>query len=355
MQKKKLENLASERSFPCVTISMNTRRTIQNDTVELERLIREAHVHVVNEFGEYKVNHLLEKIDTVAKDIDPNYNLESLHIFLSESTTEIIKSSWPITKNTVSVAENFVIKPLIKVLNRLEQYLILVLSQSDVRLLQATNDNITGEIKSEDFPFSKNQYLLSDQDKALDGKQSDNMVREFFNQIDKALVKIQNNTEMNIVVVSTEKNWSLLMQVADKPSIYYGNTSINYSVTANHSLATEAWQIVVALQKAGRAKAIKEMQDAAGHGKMLTDLHEIFTAVKAGRGDLLITHDDYHQSVKMNGEDSFTLVDDVTKPGVIDDITSDIAWEVISKKGRAIFTSQDEFKSLGNIALKVRY
>jgi len=355
MQKNKLENLASERSFPCVTISMNTRRTFQNDTIELEKLIREAHVHVVNEFGQYKVNDLLEKIDNVAKDIDPNYNLESLHIFLSGTTTEIVKSSWPISKNTVSVAENFVIKPLIKIFNRLEEYLIVVLSQSDVRLLQATNDNISGEVKSEDFPFSKNPYLLVDQDKENDGKQTDNMVREFFNQIDKALVKISNKTELKIVVVSSEKNWSRLMQVADKPSIYYGNTAINQSDTANHSLASEAWKIVVALQKQGRAKAIKEMQDAAGHGKMLTDLHEIFNAVKAGRGDLLITHDDYHQSVKMDGQDSFNLVDDVTQPGVIDDITSDIAWEVISKKGRAIFTSQGEFKSLGNIALKVRY
>jgi len=355
MQKNKLENLASERSFPCVTISMNTHRTFQNNSMELDKLIREAHVHVVNEFGQYKVNNLLEKIDNVAFDIDHNYNLESLHIFLSDTTTEIVKSSWPITSNTVSVAENFVIKPLIKIFNRLEEYLILVLSQSDVRLLQATNDNISGEIKSEDFPFTHNPYLLADQDKANDGKQSDNIVREFFNQIDKALVKIHNKTGMNIVVVSTEKNWSRLIQVADKPSIYYGNTSTNYSDTADYSLATEAWQIVVALQKEGRAKAIKEMQDAAGHGKMLTDLHEIFLAVRAGRGDLLITHDDYHQSVKMNGLDSFSLVDDVTQPGVIDDITSDIAWEVISKKGRAIFTSQDEFKSMGNIALKVRY
>jgi hypothetical protein len=40
---------------------------------------------------------------------------------------------------------------------------------------------------------------------------------------------------------------------------------------------------------------------------------------------------------------------------VIGDITSDIAWNVISKKGRAIFTTQEELKSLGDIALKVRY
>jgi len=57
----------------------------------------------------------------------------------------------------------------------------------------------------------------------------------------------------------------------------------------------------------------------------------------------------------MTGELTFDLVNDVTLPGAIDDITSEIAWEVLSKKGRAIFTNQEEIKALGGIALKVRY
>ncbi len=88
---------------------------------------------------------------------------------------------------------------------------------------------------------------------------------------------------------------------------------------------------------------------------MITDLAEIFRAVKEGRGDLLITRNDFQQAVKMTGEYSFDLVSDVTQPDVIDDLTSEIAWEVISKKGRAVFTSQEEFNTLGDIALKVRY
>jgi hypothetical protein len=358
MQKEKIEKLASERGNPCVTISMNTQRTFpdnQQDVVELRKLIKEAHDHVKNEFGQHEVNNLLAKIDNLEQEIDVTYNLESIHFFLSDATTEIVKSSWPIPKNVVSVAENFLIKPLIKDFNRIEEYLILVLSQSDVRLLRAINDSIAGEIKGEDFEFADNPYFLTNLDKSSDGKQVDNMVREFFNQIDKAVVKIHNKTAMNVVVICTEKNWSRLLQVADKPSIYIGNFSINNSDSANHSIAVEAWQIVNELQEKGRAKAIQEMKKAVGEGKVITDLLDIFLAVQAGRGDLLITRDDYHQAVKMNGQYSFYPVEDVTLPGVIDDITSEIAWEVISKKGRAIFTDQEEFKSFGNIALKVRY
>ena len=358
MNKNKLEILASERSFPCVTISMNTHRTFpenKKDITELQKLIKEAHQHVADEFGQHDVSNLLDKIDRLEEEIDVNYNLDSLHLFLSDSTKEIVRSSWPTLKSAVSVAESFVIKPLIKDFNRLEEYLILVLSQTDVRLLKAVNDNISGEIKSGDFPFAQNPHFLTDQDKSSDGKKVDNFVRDFFNQIDKALVKIHNQTDMNVVVVCTENNWSRLIQVADKPSIYLGNVSLNFNDAANHSMATEAWKIVVAIQEEGRVMAIKEMKEAAGHGKVITDLLDIFLAVKTGRGDLLITHDDYHQAIKMTGQYSFSLVDDLTLPEVIDDITSDIAWEVISKKGRAIFTNHDEFKSFGNIALKVRY
>jgi len=337
---------------------MNTHRTYpdnQKDTIELKNLILQAHEHVANEFGQHPVGGLLEKIDNLEGEIDVNYNLDSLHIFLSDSTSEIIKSSWPILQNVVSVADKFVIKPLIKDFNRIQEYLILVLSQADVRLLHAVNDGIAGEISREDFPFAENPKSQVDPEKSADGKQADKRNNEFFNQIDKALVKIHHQTGMNVVVICTEPNWSQLMKVADYPSIYYGNTSINYSDKANHSMVSEAWKIVTSVQEKARAIAINEMKEAAGKGKVITDLSEIYRAVKEGRGELLITHDQYHQAVKMTGTYSFDLVTDVTQPDVIDDITSDIAWEVISMKGRAIFTNQDEFNSLGNIALKVRY
>ena len=75
----------------------------------------------------------------------------------------------------------------------------------------------------------------------------------------------------------------------------------------------------------------------------------------SGRGDLLVVHQNYRQPVVMNDNNSFEMVDDPSTPGAIDDITSKIAWEVISKKGRTIFTEQDELKELGKIVLKTRY
>lgn len=358
MQKELLELLASERSNPCVTISMNTHRTHPDnakDIIGLKNLLKEAKERVINEFGKRPVGDLIDKIDTLEQEIDINYNLDSLQIFLSNSTKQIIKSPWSIPRNIVHIADSFAIKPLIKLFNRTEEYLILLLSQSGVKLFHAINDAITKEILNDNFPFLQNTHFLIDHDKLSDAKQVDNMVRVFFNEVDNAAVGVYNKTKLNFVVICTEDNYSRLMQVANKPSIYHGYVSINYNDTANHTIAADAWQIVSIFQKQRRTDSIREMLEAVGSGKVITELSDIFRAVKEGRGDLLIAHDDFHQAVRMTGEFSFDLVTDVTLPGVIDDITSDIAWEVISKKGRVIFTDSDEIKTLGNIVLKVRY
>jgi len=358
MKRKTLEKLASEKSSPCVTISMNTHRTHPDnlqDAIVLRNLLKEAQARVIKEFGKRFASSLIEKFSDLEREVDINSNLDSLHIFLSGSTKEIVKSVWPTPQNTVHVAENFAVKPLIKDFIQMEEYLVLLLSQSGVTLFHAMNDTITGEIRNDDFPFAKNPHFLTDPNQLSDSKQVDNMVREFLNHVDKALVSVYHKTTMSCVVICTEDNYSRLMQVADIPSMYYGYARINYNDTASKTIAAEAWPIVQAAQKHYRDDMIMEMQEAVGQGKAITDLTEIYQAVQEGRGDLFIASDDFHQGVRMTGAFSFELVNDVTLPGVIDDITNEIAWQVISKKGRVMFTNQEETKSFGDIALKVRY
>ena len=181
------------------------------------------------------------------------------------------------------------------------------------------------------------------------------MVREFLHKVDKALVKVHNETDLNCVVICTEDNYSRLQQVADKPSVYLGYTAIDYNNTATHQIVKQSWNTIEGLQQQRRKNAIEEMKEAVAQGKVLTDLQEIYQASIDGRGELLIVHQDFSQAVLMKDERTFDIIDDATTPNAIDDITSNIAWEVISKKGKVFFTTQDEIKDLGKIVLKTRY
>jgi hypothetical protein len=358
MLKSTLEKLASVNENACLTISLNTHRTHPDNTTDviaLKNLCHEASEKLIAEHGKRDIQPLLDKLEHVQKEIDPNHNLDSLHIFLSNNVKEIIRSPWPAGQNAVHTGNSFNIRPLIKMANRTEEYLIMLMSNSGVHLFTALNDSITGEIKNGEFPYKDNGHYVTSGDKLSEPRLADNLMKEFLNPVDKALVKVHNETGLKSVVVCTQHNYGMLMQVADKPSAYEGFVPVNYNDVTPHKLASECWKLVQDLQHQRRTAAISEMQEAVGHGKVITDLNEIFRAAREGRGELLIAHNDFRQPVKMNGADSFELASDITQPHVIEDITSDIAWEVISKKGRAVFTSQDEIKNLGNIALKVRY
>ncbi|MFN3639465.1 MAG: hypothetical protein ACK4UK_00970 [Flavobacterium sp.] len=356
--KQKLEQLAAEKNEPCVTISLNTHRTYPDnaqDVVMLKNLLKEAENRIIAEFGKRPVASLLEKVEEVAEEIDENYNLDSLHLFLSNDTKEIIKSSWPTSNQGVHISESFALRSIIKSYNRSESYLVMLLSQSGVHLYEALNDSIVEELRNDDFPFSENRHYNTHSDKGSDPKHLDDLVREFLNKVDKALVQVSRDSELKCVVIATDDNFVRLQQVADQPNVYLGHVNIDYNNVALHHLGGQAWELVQELQKQRRTEAIGEMQEAVAHGKVLTDLQEIFQAAIDGRGDLLLVHQDFSQSVVMTDERTFKLTEDLTEKDAIDDITSTIAWEVLSKKGRVFFTSQEELSEIGTIALKTRY
>ncbi|MGF1556164.1 baeRF3 domain-containing protein [Paucihalobacter sp.] len=354
----KLEMLASEKNTPCVTISLNTHRTHPDnaqDEVQLKNLLSEAEERVVIEFGKRPVSGLLERLSEIEDDIDLNYNLDSLHIYLSNDTKELIKSAWLVKNPGVHISNTFNLISLIKNYNRSEEYYILLLSQSGVQLYNTINDIILNEVKNEDFPFSDNRHYNTHADRGSDSKHLDDLVREFLNKVDKAVVKIHNETGLKCIVICTEDNFSRLMQVADKPSIYLGHSAIDYNKIEEHNIVKQSWKLVQDLQYNKRTEAVEEMKAAISQNAVLTDLQEIYQAAIDGRGDLLVVHQDYSQAVNMTSDRTFELTDDVTKANVIDDITSKIAWAVLSKNGSVFFTAQEEIQELGDIVLKTRY
>lgn len=353
-----LQKLATEKNNPCVTISLNTHRTHpdnKQDEIVLKNLLDEAKDRVITEFGKRDVAKLLENIETVATEIDHNHNLDSLHLFLSQDTKEIIRSGWPTNNQGVQISETFALRSLIKTYVRSENYLVMLLSQSGVHLYQAANDSIVKEILNDDFPFGENRHFNKNSVKLSDAEYQDNLLKEFLNNVDKALVKVYNETNLKCVVISEDDNWNKLQEVADMPIIYIGHNAIDNNNTKTHQIVKQSWAIVEEQQKRKRADAISSMREAVAQGTVLTDLQEIYQAAIDGRGDVLIVNQEFSQPVVMNDERTFTLIDDVTTENAIDDITSTIAWEVLSKKGTVHFTAQEELEDLGKIVLRTRY
>ena len=321
----------------------------------MKNLAREAEQRLLQEFTKREIQSILDKLSTLSEDMDLSKNLESLHIYLSNNTFEFIRTSWPVINEGVFIDDSFAIRPLIKAMNRNEEYHILYLTQKGVHLYLAVNDSIVKEIENDDFPYTEGRYNLTHLVHQGDESQT-NKVKEFYNQVDKAVQRATADSDVPCLLIATDDNYNIYQSVADRPQMYLGNISIDFSAAhQKNDIIREAWEFMKNRQFESRTASIEEMKEAIGQGNVLTDLQEIYQAAIDGRGDLLIVHQDFQQAVRMLDDRTFELVDDATEVGAVDDITSNIAWEIISKKGRAIFTQQDEIKDLGDIVLKTRY
>lgn len=356
--KDQLLRIASISENPSVSISLNTHRTHpdnQKDEIVLKNLLKDAENRILNEFNKREVDSLLQKINEISNHIDFNYNLDSLHIFLSNDFQEVLKSTWPTPENKVEINENFSIRQLIKDYNRSEEYLLLKLTQNDIHLYEVFNNGISKEITNDTFPFNNGNQQINHSDTGFNENMIENRLKELFNRIDKAVVQVHNESNLPVIVIASEQNHHLLQEVADRPAIYLGWSSIDNNKTKEHELAEQAWEVVKELQFERRKEAIGELKAGISKGLVLTDLEEIYQAAIDGRGELLVVNMDFQQAVKFTDDRTFDYADDSTLPGVVDDIVTNVAWEVISKKGRTVFTRQEELEELGQIALLTRY
>lgn len=353
----KIEKLATENSKPSITLSLNTHRTHPDstkDAIVLKNLASDAEKRLLKEFDSKEIEPLIQKLKFVLETTDHNYNLDSMHVFISPSTVQIIKLAQPVDENRVYIDERFAIRPLIKAFNRTEAYSILLLSQSGTRLFKAQNDAIEEEITNDDFPLGENPFSVHPEN-VSHARIVDNKLKEYLNQVDKAVVREFNRSGLRTVVISTPDNYRLLLEVADRPNVYFGHSPINYTNRANHQLAAGAWEVMKEIIHKRKHDAVSEIREAVAHSKVLTDLREIYRAAVSGQGDLLAVNTDFSQPARIVDDFNIEPVDDPETPGAEDDVVSMIAWSVLSAKGRVAFTDNNELGDLGPIALKTRY
>lgn len=352
-----IEKLAKENSAPCVTISLNTHRTHPDNLVvtnKLKILIKEAKEKVTSDYSQNDIKLVLEKLDSIESEIDENYLLDSLNVFISANTRIIVISPWKVSNNFY-VAEHFALKPLIKILNNTQEYLILLLSLSGVKLYHAINDLIVEEVKNASFPFNIETHFLIDHNNLNYNHSIATLQNVFFKNIDRSLAKYTKDSHLKYIVVSTEDNFHKIKNASDNPDIYIGHSNIVGNDESKQTLAKECWVIVQELHKQANEKAIEEMQNSKGSGLLIENIHGIYKEAKAGRGEILVLNQNYKQIALMKEDDTFELLKDNTIPNAIDDITNEIIWEVISHKGKVIFTDDEDNNSSNNISLKLRY
>jgi hypothetical protein len=352
----KLRHLRQTASDPSISILLNTHRTFpdnKQDEIVLKNLVQEAETRLLAAHEKRDILPVIEKMKNLAEDIDHQYNLDGLALFVNREAAEFVRLPVRVT-DRVSISPGFAVREIVRAINQTERYYILCVSQQKARLLEAKNDQLTQEINSDDFPML-NETLYSTQalDRSLAGVE-ENYIREFFNRVDKAFGKHYKANPLPTILISDAQNHSHYRHITDIPDALVAFLHGNHDNDKPHELIAAAWPVMHTYNASQQDEALQQLDHAQSHQKALSNIQDIYLAARDGRAELLLVEKNFLQPAVVSG-DSVKIVSDQNTPGAVDDIVDDIIEMVMDNGGNIAYLDPGKLDNYQKLALVVRY
>ncbi len=353
---KLLNKVKNIRQDVCVSIILNTHITKpdnQKDEIKLKNLVTEAKNRLLENYEKRFVLPILDKINKLVDSINHNFNLESLVVYANNDFAEFIRLPVEV-EGRVIIDDTFATRDLIRAMHSESAYYVLVISRQQARLIEAYGEKVIIELKGE-FPMSNSLYT-TDKAKLSTNKGQDNLIEEFFNRVDKNVIASIKDHNLPILLVTETRNFSHYQKIADDKEFIIGYLNGNRDNETAQKIASDAWEVMLPLIKEKNATRIIELKKSVSQGKVLSDINEIWNAIKHGKGKTLFVKCGYFQPVII--EDNHIQLTDIknrNQQNYVNDIIDEMIEFNMSLGGDVVFVEGDDLKNFNNLALLTRY
>jgi hypothetical protein len=351
---KKLKDIQSE---CCVTITLETHRTKPDnmqDEKNLKNLVKEVEERLHNDYEKRFVWPIMEKLNALVEEIDHNYNLEGLVLFVNEEIAEFTRLPIKLENRTV-VDETFATRDLVRALHLESGYYVLVLSRDEARMIEAHNDKVVQELGAP-FPIVNNTLYSTTQPEIANAQRQTNLVQEFFNRIDKMVNEVYKSNPLPVVIATEGSNYAEYLQIADNKDIILGHINKNRNNDKAHHIIPDAWELVKNTLKERNQSRMDELNEAVGSGKFLSDFNDIWKAILEGRARTLYVEKGFYQPAKVtNGSLELLSQDKAHETGVVDDIIDEMIEHNLRFGGDNVFLNKEDLKEFQGLGLITRY
>lgn len=351
---KELKNVVSDH---CITIILNTHRTLpdnEKDSIALKNLVKEAENRLLEKGNKKELQGLVEKMNDLAGKIDHRLNLESLILFVNEEKAEYVRL--PITvQDRVVIDRTFATRDLVRAMHLETHYYVLVLSRDQARLIEALNDKVVEELGTP-FPV---ENVLSPGSKAemADAGRQRSLTAEFFNRVDKEVNAARRNNPLPVLICTEEENFHEYLKIADRKNSIL-DTLFNRSRQTEkaHAIISEAWEIIKAYITRKNNERKMELQQAVSANTFLSDTNEISQAIQEGRVKTLFVEQGLFQPAVIE-DDRIIYVSngEGNRRDVIDDIYDELIEKNMDFGGDVVFLPKGELDAFNGFGAITRY
>ena len=306
-----------------------------------------------------------------------NYALDGLALFSAKGVFKVVGLHTPVAELAM-VADSFHTKPLQKYLQSANNYHVLCLTLSDIKLFEGNRHSLTQvELTSDtpdtiieaigDEPYEKNITISSyggtrgTSSPMYHGhhsikEEAKKDAEKFFNIVaDSIYENYSKPLGWPLILAALPEHHSLFQQVNKNPMLLSKGIYIDPSSLSTEQLANMAWEVMEPQYNLKLDNIVARFEKARAYGKGSDQLKEVAVALGKGRVDTLIV--EVNKIIPMsvanlaagNKEEK-----DITSPKV-DDLLDEMGELAIKMGGEVIVLPADKMPSQTGLAAIFRY
>lgn len=357
-----LNMLTAVHKYPSITLFAPMLQTLPEklqNPLHLKNLISQAIDKLLQEFKKREIEDLINKLEELEAKIDWHTVKKGIILCVNADMAQLYQVDFPI-KEKIVIDQTFAIREILFGLQREPQYWVISLSAHPTRLFLGHGSKlheVTGE-----FPFKLHYEVYDDKAKQAvdegdrDAGYRDDFQEHFIRKLDQALKEPLATNNFPIILLATEKNRALFMQISLFKQRVIAQHEGDVSKIPTQKIEHISWPLMQD-QLSKQAELVRiHFIEKIGTPLHALGIHEVWRAAHEKRIHILLLEKDFAFFGKINPENLANIFEypDNKAPGV-EDLIDYLIHEVIIAGGTIIFVEPKSIPEAQCIGAILRY
>lgn len=363
---------------PCLSLYQPTHRQHPDnlqDPIRFRNLVKELEESLRQKYPKREVEPLLEPFHALADDeVFWNHTAEGLAVLSAPDMFRVYLLQRPVTELVVA-ADSFHTKPLMRITQSTDHYVVLGLSRNSFKLFEGNRDSLLEVKLSDHAAQTANEMLDKDTDsregahraygpagdaawQGTDVKQSlgDRDTEQFFRSVDQAVMQRYGGKSggMNVILAALPEHHNLFRSVSKNPQLLKEALDVNPDAMSLDQLRERAWQLVQPYYLERLAGLVDSYGVASGKSQSSDVLSDIAKAAVEGRVATLLIESDRLVPGHIDATTGKVTTGEMDNPEV-DDLLDDLGELVLKTGGEVVMVPAERMPSTTGAAAAFRF
>jgi len=339
MNKALLTELQRQRSYPSITVLMNTTPGTALAPHEADTAFRfacEADTRLEGDVSDRLRTALISRLADLITDQTNQRSTRALALCVSPEYTAAVRLGRAVEQRLI-IDDTFATRDLVADLNRTAHYRVITVSERTTRLLIGDRQRLVEQF-DDTWPLTRGD---------------DDNPTVWTRNVARHLRQEHLHYPLPTVVAGVQRS---VRQIVT-PELFetIGFIPGNHDRSSWMELHTAAWPLVTDWLRDDHNRAMTRLDLAMSTSRYAGGIHEIWPLANEGRIDTLIVEEDYAMPARVDHSSQLHPADDPGHPDVNDDIVDDTIEAVLRYGGSTVVTAPAALEQHQRIAAILRY